>query len=147
MRRHLYLCFLLAGLAVTSATAEQQRTAPARQSPFRLLATVKQVMTAITIPASEVIFGAAARESNTDAEWAAIVSNALVLAESGNLLMLPGRNKDNGEWTKQSQDMIAAASTTLKAAQGKNVNALMEASDRIYGTCEGCHDKYMKKTP
>ena len=114
--------------------------------PFKLVATVTQVMTAITIPASDTIFHAVSGVPQNDTEWKKVQNSALALAESGNLLMLPGRSRDNAEWVKQSQAMIDAAMLALKAAREKNAGNLMIAGDKIIGTCEGCHNKYMDKS-
>ena len=117
----------------------------AEETPFKLVASVGQLMTAITIPASDVIFIAASETPKTDESWQTVQNSALALAESGNLLMLPGRAKDNKEWTAQSQAMIDAAMVAFKAAESRNADQLSAAEGAIYKTCEGCHKKYMDK--
>lgn len=114
--------------------------------PFKLVATVAQVMTAITAPTSDIVFHAVSGVPQNDAEWKKVQNSALALAESGNLLMLPGRGRDNAEWVKQSQAMIEAATLALKAAREKNPKNLSIAGDKLIGTCEGCHNKYMDKS-
>jgi hypothetical protein len=128
-----------------SANSTQKRAARASSSPFKLAASVQQVMTAITIPASDVIFEAAGATTK-DTAWDNIQNSALTLAESGNLLMLPGRAPDNQEWVKQSQAMIDAAMLAFDAAAKRNADQLSISGDKIYATCEGCHNKYMNKT-
>jgi len=129
----------------TFLSAQQKPAAKPASSPFKIAANVQQVMTAITIPASDAIFGAASDTPKTDGAWQALQNNALVLAESGNLLMIPGRAKDNQEWVKQSQAMIDAAMIAFNAAAAKNADKLADAGDKIYATCETCHNKYMAK--
>jgi cytochrome c556 len=51
---------------------------------------------------------------------------------------------DNDQWIKDSRAMIDAAMMALDAAKRKNADALEDASNEIYGTCESCHSKYMK---
>jgi hypothetical protein len=127
-------------------SAKAQRIAPAAaKSPFKLVANVEQVMKVITIPSSDVIFAAAGDTPKTPGEWQTIQNNALLLAESGNLLMMPGRARDNQEWVKAAQAMIDASMNALNAASAKNADALADAGDKIYVTCETCHDKYMAK--
>jgi cytochrome c556 len=113
------------------------------QAPFKIVATVKQVMTAFTIPASETIFNAAADVPKNDSDWEAVQNAALVLAESGNLLMLPGRVRDNDQWIKDSRAMIEGAVMAVEAAKQKKTDALENASNEIYGTCEACHSRYL----
>lgn len=103
-------------------------------------------MTLMTIPASDVIFDAASVEPKNDAAWQSVQDNAITLAESGNLMMLPGRARDNKEWAKESRAMIDAAIAASNAARAKNPDQLMDASDKIYNTCESCHNKYMDKS-
>jgi cytochrome c556 len=67
------------------------------------------------------------------------------LAESGNLLMLPGRAPDNEDWVKESQAMIDAAMLAFNAAEARNADRLSDAGDKIYATCKSCHNKYMNK--
>ena len=127
------------------ASVPQKRVTPAVSSSFKPVATVQQVMTVITIPTSDVIFGAGGDTPKTDSAWQTVQNNALALAESGNLLMIPGRAPDNKEWVRQSQAMIDAAMSAFSAAGAKNADKLAEAGDKIYSTCENCHNKYMAK--
>jgi hypothetical protein len=129
----------------TQKSGKAQPVPAAARSQFKVVASVQQLMTALTIPSSDVIFGAASDTPKTDAAWQTIQNNALVLAESGNLLMIPGRARDNQEWVKQSQAMIDAAMIAFSAAVAKNADKLGDAGDKIYGTCEACHNKYMPK--
>jgi hypothetical protein len=142
MMRILVLTLLLCILITTAIATTQNSVKP----PFKLVATVSQVMTAITAPASDIIFHAVSGVPQNDTEWKKVQNSALELAESGNLLMLPGRSRDNVEWVKQSQALIEAAMLALKAAREKNADNLMIAGDKIIGTCEGCHNKYMDKS-
>jgi hypothetical protein len=125
--------------------AQPERPESPAQSSFKPLASVQQIMTIMTIPASDAIFGAAGDPPKADGGWLTIQNNALMLAESGNLLMLPGRAQDNQEWLQQSLAMIDAARTAYDAAGARNGEKLAEAGDKIYATCETCHDKYMAK--
>ena len=130
-------------LALTFLFAATQNSV---KPPFKLVATVKQVMTAITAPASDIVFHAVSGVPQNETEWKKVENSALTLAESGNLLMLPGRSRDNAEWVKHSQAMIDAAKLAMKAAREKNPDNLSIAGDKLIGTCEGCHNKYMDKS-
>ena len=142
MRNVVLALLATAILTMTIPALEGQSNRAGPDSPFKLAASVQQLMTAITIPASDVIFEAAA-ETTKEAAWLNIQNSALTLAESGNLLMLPGRAPDNDEWARQSRAMIDAAMLAFDAAGAKNAQKLTEASDKIYTTCENCHKKYM----
>jgi len=103
---------------------------------------ILQIMQGIVVPASNAIFRIPNEAPKNDKEWAAVQSNALVLAESGNLLMLPGRAKDDGEWMKDSRNLVDAGAAAFKAANAKDADALTEIGDQILTTCSTCHQKY-----
>ena len=139
--------FFIAGATLAVESAERPSASlPQDKPPFKIVATVRQIMTTITIPASDVVFGAAGDAPKSDKEWEKVQQNALVLAESGNLLMLPGRSWDNQAWVTESQAMTDAAMLAVKAAQSKNAEAVSDAGDKIYATCESCHNRYMNKS-
>lgn len=139
-RRHAW-AILLAG-AVAGACGRQQQP-PA--SPWKPVATTKQIMTSMVIPASDALFNVGAEPPTTDEAWAKVQNDAIVLAESGNLLMVGNRLRDTGDWVKFAQAMIDAGVTSLKAAEAKNVDAISMAGDQIVESCMSCHDKYMPK--
>lgn len=68
-----------------------------------------------------------------------------ILAETGNLLLLPGRAKDNDQWMKNAEALVDAGSAAFKAANSKDANALTHIGDKIDETCETCHAKYLPK--
>jgi cytochrome c556 len=114
-----------------------------QQPSFKTVANVAELMKAIVIPSSDVIFAAGGEAPKTDADWLKVQNNALALAESGNLLLMRPPAKDNANWSKFSREMTDAAEAALKAARSKNANAISEAGDRVYGSCESCHKQYM----
>jgi len=117
---------------------------PEPPSAFRPVASVSQIMKAVVVPSSDVLFGVAAEAPKDDAGWTAVQNNAVMLMESGNLLMIPGRAKDQEGWLKASQALVEAGMKAFKAAEAKNVDELVMASDLVYNTCEGCHNTYYK---
>ncbi len=118
--------------------------ARAQQPTFIPVASVNQLMKAIVIPTSDAIFQVAMKAPETDEEWTAMQNNALTLAESGNLLMIGSRAKDQGDWIKAAQALVNAGTVAFKAAEAKNEDALIEAGDQVYATCEGCHSRYLE---
>jgi hypothetical protein len=145
------------GFIVAGARAAQQAAAAPAAAAVTLtpVATVKQLMNGIVIPASTVIYDsvstsvtAAGIEENApkdDAEWARVADNAASLAEAGNLLMLDGRAVDKGDWVNISKEMIDAAKLALKAAEEKNTEAILDAGSRINETCDKCHERYQRQ--
>jgi len=111
---------------------------------FKPIATSKQLMEAMIIPASDVLFNVGVEPPKNDEEWTIVRNNALILAESGNLLMIGSRAQDKDVWIKYSRAMLDAAAAALKAAEAKNVDAISEAGDQILAACSGCHDRFLK---
>ena len=129
------------------ATPDQAAPRPAEhEPPFKPIADVRQLMTAIIIPTSDVVFQVGSNLPQDDKAWTAVDNAALALAESGNLLMLGDRAKRETSWMEFSRAMIDAAETAMKAAQKKNVDEVLAAGDKVYATCENCHNQYMDKT-
>jgi hypothetical protein len=112
---------------------------------MKAIASVKDVMHAITIPASTVVFKAGSDAPADDAGWTAAKYQAIAVGESANLLLVEGRARDSGDWVKLSIAMRDAAVTAVQAIDKKNADALSTASDALYETCDNCHNKYMKK--
>jgi hypothetical protein len=118
--------------------------AAAAQAPtFQPVGSVRQLMLGIVAPTSDVIFKVPNNAPKNDQEWTTVQNSALILAETGNLLMLPGRAKDRGEWMKNAKALVDAGSAAFKAANAKNANALSDIGDKIDETCESCHAKYL----
>jgi len=136
------------GMLVSALAAGCSKPAPARpaepaSATFEVVAPSRQIMLAVTIPASDAVFNAAAEPPTTDEEWVTVERAALALAESGNLLLIPGRAVDEGEWARFSHILIDTATRAYEAAQAKDIDGVSDAGNAIYEACEGCHKKYM----
>lgn len=148
MRRQLAMLMLtggvlLAGCSKTEPAHSTSAPATAAAPTFKVVAPSRQIMLAVTIPASDKVFGAAAEPPTTDEQWVTVERAALELAESGNLLLIPGRAVDTGDWLNYSHMLIDTASKAYAAAQAKDVDGVSDAGNAIYEACEGCHKKYM----
>src|SRR5258706_10313442 len=74
--------------------------------------------------------GEASRAPTTDAGWEAAVNAAAMLVESGNLLMMPGRARDQKEWGQLAQQLADAGAAGLKAEQAKDERRVLENCGR-----------------
>jgi cytochrome c553 len=133
MRIILVLFFSLAGAVMAQAPT------------FEPVGSIHQLMLGIIVPASNAIFRVPNESPKDDKEWAAVQNSALILAESGNLLMIDGRAKDQTEWIKYSRALVDAGATAFQAANAKDADALTAVGDRILATCSNCHQKYEPK--
>lgn len=105
--------------------------------------TIKDVMTTMTIPASDAVFAAASEPPEDDRSWAALGRSAEILADSGRLLMKPEFARDAGAWMERAAEMVKEADATRRLVEAKNREGLEAAGDRVYAVCEACHARYL----
>jgi hypothetical protein len=138
------------GLAVALLAAGCGRNAGDGSSRLTAVATTKEIMDGIVVPDAQAVFDAVAYENGTltrvpkgDDQWNRLRLRALAVAEAGNLLQMPPRAKDNGEWMTFSRAMTAKAAAVAKAVESTNPDAVLLAGGELYDTCTACHGKYL----
>jgi hypothetical protein len=146
MRR--LLTFLPLGLVVMAGCAEP----PPEPPPFRPVANMPQLMLHVLDPAADVIWssvgtiitaeGIDERSPKTPEEWEEVVNAAYTLAESGNLMMIGNRPRDNDEWMRLSQALIEVSTKAAKAAEARDREGVFDLGADIYSVCTNCHQKY-----
>jgi hypothetical protein len=120
------------------------------QPSYQPVATIEQIMEASVEPASSAVFDAAVWMNGvqvggpkTDDDWKMVQANALMLVETGNLLLMGSRMKDQTGWVTRTQAMMDAANDAARAADAKNTEAIFNAGTKIYQACTGCHLQYI----
>jgi hypothetical protein len=158
-------CLLIGtGTSLAQAPARGATPAAARKADANLA----QLMRGIIYPSSNVVFAGQSELNfpavkdpatspnpltSTYGGWQAVESAALALAESANLLTVPGRMCSNGvpapitrpDWVKFTQGLRNAGLAAYKAAQSKNQDAMVDASGTVADACSACHDVYREK--
>jgi hypothetical protein len=129
-------CVLLTASVLAQAPADWPATGP------RPVGTMSDLMVKIVYPASDAIFYVETRQPATDAEWSELQAKALALAESANLLMMPGRARDQVRWIADATLMRDAGAAAFKAANARDVNTLAGLNDQLYTSCVTCHQHY-----
>ncbi len=105
--------------------------------------TMKQLMLDLIHPASNDILLSVNRGGpKNDVEWAAVRRSALTLAESGNLLMMRGRARDEGEWKTDANMLADVGAAAYKAAVAKDLKALASLTESLDASCTTCHKQY-----
>jgi hypothetical protein len=122
-----------------SASASQVADASARMQPA---STMSELMVTIIYPASDAIFYITTREPKSEAAWVDLQGKALAVAESANLLMMPGRARDQDRWMQDAKLMLDAGRAAFRAAKAKDVAALDALSDQLLTSCTSCHQHY-----
>ena len=87
--------------------------------------------------------GTVEKTPKSDSEWKAVRNAAMVIAESGNLLMLAPRAMDRDQWMKLSRGLVEAGQRARTAAELKNRTSVFDAGAEVYDACVACHSKYM----
>jgi cytochrome c556 len=139
-------------LTVLVALAGCSRAEP---PPYKLDMPMKEIMGHVVDPAADMVWTAAGYEiteagerelfPTTDEGWLAVENGATIVAESANLLMLPGRAPDDGEWMQLAGRMADQAMAAKSAAMAKDKDKLFAAGGALYESCVACHDKYVPK--
>jgi hypothetical protein len=76
--------------------------------------------------------------------WHAVESHAFTLAETSNLLLLPGRPQDDDKtWVEAAHLLNEAALRAQENALKRNKDALFQAGSDIYEACVMCHSRYI----
>lgn len=169
----------IAGALVACSKTEPPAVVPATASPIKLTAGIQDLMKDLIDPAAdflwesvsttETIEGVEEKQPRTDEEWAEVRKQALILAESANLILMPGRRvaregkllDDHGTpgnlTAEEAEQAIAADRATyegfgqalhdvgiafLKAAEERSPQAMLDAGETMDEVCEGCHLKF-----
>jgi hypothetical protein len=104
--------------------------------------TMSQLMVDIIYPTSDAIFYAGRTTPLSVKEWEDLQRNALMLAEAGNLLMMPNRARDKEMWMKDARLLVDAGAAAYKAAKAKDLDAVLALNEQLYNACVYCHEDY-----
>lgn len=133
---------LLLAVVLTQALAAQAPATPAEPAAVRPVGTTSELMVDIIYPTSDAVFYIGRGAPKTDAEWNVYRGQMLMLAESANLLMMPGRARDQDKWMRDAKMLLDAGLAAFRAAKAKDVAALEALSDQLYDACVQCHADY-----
>ena len=159
-------------LALSASAALDAQTS----GDFMPQATIKEVMASVVMPAADALWNGITYDANeagetiikgpeTEEGWQTLRSGAVLLAESANLLVIPGRAVDQpgaegleGElspqeidelvrkswsaWVGHAHAMHAVATQVLEAIDAKNAEALSDVSGAMDAVCTACHSQF-----
>ena len=128
--------------AVSIAVAATLAQTASDRPPTRNVGSMSDLMVKIIYPTSDALFYVESRTPKTEAEWTALEGQALMLAESANLLMMPGRARDQKQWMADARLMLDAGDAAVKAVKNKNVEQISGLSDQLLESCTSCHRHY-----
>jgi hypothetical protein len=136
---------LILGRSVANAKpggAAPQATGAAAGN-FQTIGTISDVMVSMVYPAANNILLSAYRGvPQDDKEWLSIQRNAVLLAESGNVLLMRSPAGGQSEWAKDAKMLVDAGAAAYNAARAKDANALMAVAQPLNASCTACHKQY-----
>lgn len=100
------------------------------------------LMVKFLYPASDSILYIETRTPGTDFEWNQLAGNALLVAETANLLMMPSRALDQGQWMRDTKLMLDVGKKAYEAALQKDLQALIALNEEMIQSCVVCHKRY-----
>jgi hypothetical protein len=113
------------------------------QAPgYQAVGTMSQLMIDVIYPTSDAIFYIERTPPKTEVDWERVRQNALTLAESANLLMLPSRARDNEKWMADAKLLLDVGKTAYRAAIAKDMQAIVALNDSLNDACVTCHMDY-----
>ncbi len=99
-------------------------------------------MVDILYPAGDAVFYIETRTPTNSEEWALVQMQTLMIAEVANLLMMPGRARDQDQWMRDAELMLDAGEAAYRAAKDRDVAAMVALNDQLYVSCLTCHEHY-----
>ena len=135
MRRSLTFSLLSIVVAMSIPLPAQRAAA----TGVRTLANVRELHDLMISPASDAVFEASSNQPLDAKGWTTARNQALVLAESGNLLIMRNRASD---WIAESRSLIDVGTAVYKAADAKDARAVASLTERVDASCTSCHKKF-----
>ena len=104
------------------------------------IGTMSELMIKLMYPASDAILYVESRAPTNEVEWNELQAQALILAESANLIMMPSRVMgDRDEWMRDARLMFDAGAAAYEAALDHDLEALIALNEQVYMSCVVCH--------
>ena len=123
------------------------------QPPYDVHLDMKEIMGHVVDPGSwafwhasgdvETADGPKSNLPTTTQGWEAAESGAAQVAEAGNLLLLPGYNRNEKTWTDWAVQLQKAGFAGKEAAEKHDAKAMFTTGAEIYRVCTGCHAVYV----
>jgi cytochrome c2 len=148
------------------------RTAPASATggtaSLTPSANLAQLMRGVTFPNANILFNVQVKDPAKDKPgmpipfdyviwgstvyygWQVVDQAALTLVETAPLFLVPGRRCENGrpvpvdraDWKQYTTALVDVGKAAYKAAQSRNIDAVIKIAEQLNETCANCHKVY-----
>ena len=129
------ILLLLAGLLLAQTPLAQAPTPKA-------VGTMSELMIDVVYPTSNAVFYIFREPPKNEVQWDEFKTQALTLAESANLLMMPSRARDQDKWMADAKLLWDVGNAAYRAARAKNLEAIVALNDQLNTACVQCHMDY-----
>lgn len=160
----------------TSPEANAQASTQSQNQHYRPTATFQEIMDSVVDFSADYLWqsfrtvsdekGTHEYQPRTDAEWHEVRRRAVLLAESANLIAIPGRKVAHGDRTAETNDPLDVAAIQKRldadheqlvsfgdalrdislqmvaAADKKDIDGMMRLGGTLDEVCEACHVKF-----
>jgi hypothetical protein len=141
----------------SSTPAPVEKAAPAATAPLTAKpeVSINAVMVALVDHASHNLWAVEGngKAPKTDADWALVEEHAVQIAAAGPAITVGGTGPSDGlwvglaSWHNYAQKMSDASVAAMKAAQQKDLKALIAANGQLVESCEACHHEFKPALP
>jgi len=124
-----------------------------KEQPYQIDLPMKELMGHVIDPAAWTFWrttgwvddetGTHNRLPTTEEGWLAAETGAVTVAEGANLLMLPGRREDDGDWMKIAKQLYDASMESRQAVIDRDEQKMFDTGGKMYEACVACHAKYL----
>ena len=128
----------------------------AAEEPYTPVADLPELMRTVVDPAADFYWDAVGwiiDENGTEEirprspeEWDLVRNAAFVVAESGNLMMMPGRVIDEEAFVGFAQAMVSIGQRAIEVAEARDEMGVFDVGAEMYAVCTGCHSTYAIET-
>ena len=159
-------------LAQITFPAAQAAAGAGAVSSFAVAGNLAQLMRGVTFPNANILFNVQVKDPAKDKPampipfdyvqwgttvyygWQTVDQAALALVETAPLFLLPGRRCENGkpvpvdraDWKQYTAALMDVGREAYKAAQTRDVDAVVKVADRLNESCANCHKVYRDGT-
>ena len=147
-------------LVVFSVVLSAAIVGPGPEQSAEVHGSVNEIMIGIIYPTSNIVGDAVFQDPEAPSDepgfdpyggWLKVETAAIAMAESANLLAMPGRVCSNGlaapvdreDWIDWVEDLRATGMSAYAAAKAQSQDMLLELSEDLAASCVDCHTRYL----
>ena len=138
--RPIVLATLAAGIALPAGAQERKALAAPK---LVSVAETKLIMEGMTLPNYRGIAQHTDKKPADVETWAFVRGQALLVAESGNLLMLrPPKNQGQDAWMRNAADLRETGTELARQSAARDYDKTRAALGELTNTCNRCHQTF-----